>query len=213
MTSDSSRSDWLSLREAADILGVHPATVRNWADRGDLPARRTPGGHRRFRRGDLERWVEARQSPPSAEIRMLVQSALGKTRMRLGEGEMRRMPWSDQLDAATRDGLRQQGRAILEALENYLADPPDDTSQDASIIALGREYAHLLLGHGFTLSQTLEGFLFFNDFLFDAALNIVEVAGARSPHEWLALLRQVRRFSNHLLLGVVYVYDEAAENA
>jgi excisionase family DNA binding protein len=29
--------DWLSLSEIATELGVHPSTVRNWADQGDLP--------------------------------------------------------------------------------------------------------------------------------------------------------------------------------
>ena len=40
--------EWVSLRQAAELLGVHPATVRSWADKGELPSRRTPGGHRRF---------------------------------------------------------------------------------------------------------------------------------------------------------------------
>lgn len=44
----SDSSEWVSLRQAADMLGVHPATVRNWADKGDIMSRRTPGGHRRF---------------------------------------------------------------------------------------------------------------------------------------------------------------------
>src|SRR4051794_2998670 len=37
---------WVGLSEAAKILGAHPATVRSWADRGELPSQRTPGGHR-----------------------------------------------------------------------------------------------------------------------------------------------------------------------
>ena len=47
-------SDWLNLGEAAELLGVHPSTVRAWADRGEIPVQRTPGGHRRFRQADLE---------------------------------------------------------------------------------------------------------------------------------------------------------------
>src|SRR6266704_2214786 len=46
--------EWLTLRQAADMLGMHPATVRLWADRNALPSRRTGGGHRRFRRADIE---------------------------------------------------------------------------------------------------------------------------------------------------------------
>jgi molybdopterin-binding protein len=36
------------LREAADLLGVSPDTVRRWIDAGRLEARRTRGGQRRI---------------------------------------------------------------------------------------------------------------------------------------------------------------------
>ncbi len=52
MTSIQTEDEWLSLSEAAELLGMHPATVRLWADRNELPSRRTNGGHRRFRRSD-----------------------------------------------------------------------------------------------------------------------------------------------------------------
>jgi excisionase family DNA binding protein len=46
--------DELSLGEAAEILGVHPDTLRAWADDKRVAMWRTPGGQRRFRRRDLE---------------------------------------------------------------------------------------------------------------------------------------------------------------
>ena len=52
-----SESDWLTLGEAARFLGVAQSTIRKWADQGGVPAVRTLGGHRRFRRGDLESFL------------------------------------------------------------------------------------------------------------------------------------------------------------
>jgi len=49
--------DWLTLGQAASHLGVAQGTVRKWADGGRLPAFYTPGGHRRFRRGDLDAFL------------------------------------------------------------------------------------------------------------------------------------------------------------
>jgi len=46
---------WLRVRQAADLLGVSPTTVRRWADAGTIASRRTPSGQRRFSRHDLER--------------------------------------------------------------------------------------------------------------------------------------------------------------
>ncbi len=45
--------DWLTLAEAATLLGVSQRTVRRWADRGLLRVTRSPSGYR-FRRADVE---------------------------------------------------------------------------------------------------------------------------------------------------------------
>src|SRR5258707_8081257 len=47
-------SEWLTLGQAARFLGVAQSTIRKWSDQGRVPAFYTPGGHRRYRRADLE---------------------------------------------------------------------------------------------------------------------------------------------------------------
>lgn len=61
---ESGRGDpeWLTLGQAARFLGVAQSTIRKWSDGGRVPAFYTPGGHRRFRRGDLEAFL-ARSGP------------------------------------------------------------------------------------------------------------------------------------------------------
>ena len=49
----------LAGREVADLLRVHPNTVRIWADKGILPAYRLgPRGDRRFKRKDVLAFLE-----------------------------------------------------------------------------------------------------------------------------------------------------------
>src|SRR5436305_9182582 len=50
--------EWLTLGQAATYLGVAQSTIRKWSDTGRVPAFYTPGGHRRFRRRDLELFLE-----------------------------------------------------------------------------------------------------------------------------------------------------------
>jgi excisionase family DNA binding protein len=51
-------SEWLTLGQAARFLGVAQSTIRKWSDQGRVPAFYTPGGHRRYRRSDLETFLE-----------------------------------------------------------------------------------------------------------------------------------------------------------
>jgi len=51
-------SEWLTLGQAARFLGVAQSTIRKWSDQGKVPAFYTPGGHRRYRRTDLEVFLD-----------------------------------------------------------------------------------------------------------------------------------------------------------
>jgi excisionase family DNA binding protein len=59
----SGEPDWLTLGQAAKYLGVAQSTIRKWSDQGRVPAFYTPGGHRRYRRSDLDSFLE--RSGPS----------------------------------------------------------------------------------------------------------------------------------------------------
>ena len=60
-------SPQLTTTEAAELLGVHPDTLRGWADEGKIPVWRTPGGQRRFQRSDLENMLR-RPAKPAGEV-------------------------------------------------------------------------------------------------------------------------------------------------
>ncbi len=58
MRAAASEPDWLTLGQAAKFLGVAQSTIRKWSDGGRVPAFYTPGGHRRYRRRDLETFLD-----------------------------------------------------------------------------------------------------------------------------------------------------------
>jgi excisionase family DNA binding protein len=59
--------EWLTLGQAAKFLGVAQSTIRKWSDQGRVPAFYTPGGHRRYRRSDLDQFLD--RSGPGAKDR------------------------------------------------------------------------------------------------------------------------------------------------
>ena len=65
-------ADWLTLGQAARYLGMAQSTIRKWSDSGRLPAFYTPGGHRRFRQGDLDSFLGSSRGGAAGTARPLV---------------------------------------------------------------------------------------------------------------------------------------------
>ena len=49
------RQRLLTVSEAAQRLGVHPNTLRSWADKGIVAHIKLPSGYRRFATAEIER--------------------------------------------------------------------------------------------------------------------------------------------------------------
>ena len=67
---------YLSPTEVADLLMVTPMTVRRWANKGELRALTTPGGHRRFTQEDVDKFAQKNgislAPNKSKELRVLI---------------------------------------------------------------------------------------------------------------------------------------------
>lgn len=52
-------TEYLTIKEAAEFLGVSPSTLRNWEKQGKLSTHRNPvNSYRLYRKGDLERLLK-----------------------------------------------------------------------------------------------------------------------------------------------------------
>jgi excisionase family DNA binding protein len=69
---DSGNPEWLTLGQAAKYLGVAQSTVRKWSDGGRLAAFYTPGGHRRFRRSDLDQFLGSARRSSGRQVVLVV---------------------------------------------------------------------------------------------------------------------------------------------
>jgi excisionase family DNA binding protein len=197
--------EWLSLGDLADILGVHPSTVRSWADNGRLPVHRTQGGHRRFRRSEVELCMQSQNADHSIEVGQVVQSALRKTRIQIGEGRLEAEPWYHKLDDEARQQYRQSGRELLQGLMVQLASDADDPQVEAR--ALGYEYASRGSRRGMSCAEATHAFLFFRNLLFESMFSVYESAAVRSPQVWSDMFRKLQTFTDQILITLLETYE------
>lgn len=52
----------LSVAEAATLVGVSRDTLKRGVPSSELPYHRTPGGHRRYQRSDVEAYIARRRA-------------------------------------------------------------------------------------------------------------------------------------------------------
>ena len=131
--------EWLSLSDAAEVLGVHPSTVRLWSDKGVLPVHKTQGGHRRYRRSEISLWAETSQKSSEIEPENMMQEVIRNVRMQISEGSLQAESWYQKLDEDARGQYRMGARSLFHGLMNYVTANDEEAASEA--YAIGYEYA------------------------------------------------------------------------
>jgi|SRR6266581_751288 len=209
MSSFHTEDEWLSLRQVAEMLGIHPATVRLWADRNELPSRRTNGGHRRFRRSDIEARLHQeteKKSHPAAQL--LVQSVLGRVRFAFTDGTLNKLPWYQHFDEAAREAYRKLGRRMLELLLHVLTTNIFSEELRQEAIQLGHEYGSITYNSQVSLVDAVRAFLYFRNIVDDSVIQLAEVrgnSGLRDTQDipWAESLRQIQALTNEVLPALI----------
>lgn len=196
--------EWLTLGEVAQLLGVHPSTVRNWADAGKIPVHRTQGGHRRFRRTEVESWLQSQDMDGSdRQVEQLLQEALKYIRWLVREGELSQQGWFQKLSGEAREAYRQAGQSLVQGLWAYLTGKESNLAEAHS---LGYEYAMRARQFDLSAEEALEAFLFFRNGFLESLLRASEVTGLHSTAAWNLLIRRLMTFTDHVLRNLIRTY-------
>ena len=200
--------DWINLSEAAELLGVHPATVRAWGDKGELPMQRTPGGHRRFRRADVEARVEMPDRSQISGVQLVVQNMVGRARLELTDGALNDESWYQRLDDAARQQLRQIGHQLLQLFRQYLTQEAGLPAVRLEAKKIGQDYERLGRESGLSLVETTRAYLYFREFLSQTVYNMAETTGTQGPIHWGQIHQKIITITNDVLLALVAAHEE-----
>jgi len=189
----SETANWLSLTEASKRLNIHPATLRDWADRGRIRAFRTPGGHRRFSGED----VDALAGENAPELALFMSALVGQARLATSAGKLSSESWYARFDDAAKARQRELGHDLMHVLVAYLGDTEKDWSGD--IQELGDRYATLAHDVDLSLGDAMRAFHLFDGLVHSSAKQLSAVqAGGMADFE-----RHVGWFLNEVRVAMV----------
>lgn len=199
--------EWVGLKEACRILGVHESTLRRWTDRGLVEAFRTPGGHRRFRRQELMALLErARARPPALPtlpVARLHQRALAQAH-RMVSQRLAGEPWT-ALYEPYRPVKRAHGRQLLGLLIQYAARTDSGQAQLEAARALMRQYGQEARQLGLSAPETARAVLTFRQVIVEAVARSLEWPLAQDPEGW-RIMERAGLFFDELVVATLEGY-------
>ncbi|MBN8581264.1 MAG: helix-turn-helix domain-containing protein [Anaerolineae bacterium] len=197
--------EWLSLRDAANMLGVHPSTVRLWSDKGILPVHKTQGGHRRYKRGEILLWSESNSKPreDALEPEGMMQEIVKNVRMQISEGRLQEEAWYQKLDEEARAQYRLSARSLFHGLMTYAATNGREAATEA--YAIGYEYASRARRYKLSYVDAAKAFLFFRDTLVESVVKVYNEANipARRATE---MYTRIYTFTDDILISLLETY-------
>ena len=196
--------EWLSLKGAADLLGVHPSTVRLWSDKGVLPTHRTSGGHRRYRRDDVLLWAKT-----AREVRVepegIMRLAMRNVRLQIGEANLESESWYQKLNEDARKQYRESAHSLSQGLMAYLV---SENKDDIEAHAIGYDYASRARRYGLSEVDATRALLFFRNALIESVMKVYREANILSGKAWEDILHKMHTFTDHILISLLETYHK-----
>ncbi len=209
LTENASR-DWLSIREASRLLGVHIGTVREWADAGLIPSYRTPGGHRRFTSYDLRSFLQQRQQHSAPKtVDSSADHALGYMRQELEMHPLKHAGWFQSINVKPnpeeRAHQREFGQNLLRTVVGFVEEPDhrDSLLDEGRRTALA--YGRTLAGNGLSAGNAARATIYFRQMILKTVLD-VQLGARINDEEDARLFQRVSTFIDEILLAILDAY-------
>jgi len=165
---------FLNISEASRILGVSEAALRQWTDEGKIKAFVTPGGHRRYSRADLKKFMTAH--PKMLGVKDLV-SEIEETvelHREIARKSLSSAPWYHKLSQESQDHFADLGRRLLSLIVKYITEPSKREETIHLARQVGRDMGETLAIHGLPLTDSVEAFLMHRGPVVNAATSLLK---------------------------------------
>ena len=161
-----SDQEWLTLGQASAILGVHQATLRDWADTGKIPVARTPGGHRRFYRSDVEAFLHPQRlnsGQSDCSTPRAVDAVVAHVRHDLSQAPFMSSTGVLAMTDNHRLAFRDAGKQLVHLAVQFVARRTGHEAVLRQAAEIGESYGEICGSQGLALSESMRAFAFFRD--------------------------------------------------
>ena len=164
----------VSIGEASEILGVSEASLRQWTDEGKIKAFITPGGHRRYSRVELRKFISSH--PKMLGMKDLVNELQETTDIhrKIARTSLNTTTWYGKLNEQSQEHLADLGRRMLYLIIRYISEPSKREETNKLVQNVGHEFGETLANLGLPLTDSVEAFIMHRDPIMNAATHLMK---------------------------------------
>ncbi|MFC1913388.1 helix-turn-helix domain-containing protein [Chloroflexota bacterium] len=164
----------VSIGEASEVLGVSEAALRQWTDEGKIKAFITPGGHRRYSRTELKKFVSSHAKTLGIKDLAIELEDTIQQHREIAKGSLHTTLWYSNLSVESQEHLAESGRRLLNLTTRYITEPAKREETIKLTRDVGRTHGEMLAKLGLPLTDSVEAFILHRDPIMNASTHLLK---------------------------------------
>ena len=163
----------ISISEASQLLGVSEAALRQWTDERKIKAFITPGGHRRYARAELKKFMSSHPRMLGVKDLVIELEETARQHREIARASFKKTAWYDRLNEEAQEHLADLGRRMLNLIIKYITEPSRREETMRLVRDVGRDHGETLVKLELPLTDSVEAFLLHRDPIMNAATHLM----------------------------------------
>lgn len=152
------QKDRVNISEASRVLAVSKQALRQWTDEGKIEAFITPGGHRRYSRVELKRFISQNKKKLGMKDLITDLEHVVPVLHDTATDYLRSTSWQGQLDSESQKYLASLGRHLLELMIKNVSKVSLQAETSKEVQEVGADFGRILARQGLPLTDAVQTF-------------------------------------------------------
>ena len=164
----------LSISEASQSLGVSEGALRQWTDEGKVKAFITPGGHRRYDRAELKKFMSSQPRMLGVKDLAIELDETARQHREIARASLESAAWYNKLNGESQAHLADLGRRMLNLIIKYITEPSHREETIRLIRDVGHDHGEMLARLGLPLTDAVETFILHRNPMMNAVTHLMK---------------------------------------
>ena len=173
--------DLVGINKASKFLGVSEQALRQWTDEGKINAFVTPGGHRRYTRGELKKFLSMQQKMLGIKDLAIELEETAATHREMDVSYLTKTLWYGNLSLEAQKSLASLGRNFLNLVIKLVTKASKNEETLQLIRNAGNDFGETLARLGVPLTDSVQVFIQHREPIVGAVTGLMKKRGALSP--------------------------------